>query len=133
MKVNICVFPLQNNRNECERNGNVFIDCQSLSVSECDSNVYLSCYLSNSSSLCQTKDECEQSGVGECSDSEYFVNYLTSPPTYGSCVVPFQLDTSVSPTRQYCYRNTIPLSIGYVKDFLLFVLKFFCIFSFFTL
>jgi hypothetical protein len=110
---NICLFPLQNNQPECKQNGNVFIDCQSLSHDECDSNGYLLCYLTNTSSMCQTKDDCEHHGVGQCSDSKYFVNYLTSPPMNGSCVIPFELDTSMSPTRQYCYRNTIPLSFGY--------------------
>jgi hypothetical protein len=110
---NVCIFPLQNNLAECERNGNTFIDCQSLSTDECAVNEYLSCFLSNTSTLCQTKGECENSGIGSCSDSEYFVNYMTSPPTIGACVMPFQIEITDKGIRQYCYLNTIPLSLGY--------------------
>lgn len=109
---NLCIFSLQNNRNECTRNGNVFVECVDLSIAECSSNIYLSCYLSEKSSVCGSKSECEQYGVGRCSDSEYFVNYMTSPPTNGSCVVPFLIDTTNNEHRKYCYENTIPLSLG---------------------
>jgi hypothetical protein len=108
----LCIFPLQNNRNECRRNGNVFVECINLSIAECSSNIHLPCYLSKKSSVCGSKSECEQYGVGWCSDNEYFVNYMTSPPTNGSCVVPFLIDTTNNGRRQYCYENTIPLSLG---------------------
>jgi hypothetical protein len=108
----VCVLPLQNNRDECARNGNVFIECQSLPIDECDTSPYLMCYASNTSTVCKTKDECEGSGFGQCSDIDYFVNYVTSPPSSGACVLPFQIDTSDSAFRQFCFENTIPLSIG---------------------
>jgi len=99
----------------------VLIGCGSFNDGECHSNGFLSCYWSESSSLCQSKEECEGSGAGRCTDSDYFVNYLTSPPTFGSCVVPFQVDGN----RSYCFENTIPLSLGYagMKDFAIFVEK----------
>lgn len=72
-----------------------------------------SCFQSNTFSLCKTKSECEgRGGEGHCSDSEYFVNYLTSPPTIGSCVVPFLIEVTDEGNRKYCYENTIPLSLG---------------------
>jgi hypothetical protein len=108
----MCVFPLQNTRKECQRNGNIFIECDSFSISECDSNQYLSCYLSDLMSSCRTKEDCRQRGVERCSDTEYFVNYLTSPPTYGSCVLPFVIEVTDVGIRNYCYHNTIPMSLG---------------------
>jgi len=104
--VDYCSFPLQNNRHECERNGNIFIECADLNSSNCHTMNYLNCYLSNTTSKCQSKDECQRNGIAECSDREYFMNYLTSPPTIGVCVVPFLIDGD----RQYCYEKTHPLS-----------------------
>lgn len=109
---NVCVLGLQNNLGECERNGNVFVECESLDVGECESNEYVACYVSESLSVCESERECEESGRGRCTDSDYFVNYLTSPPTNGSCVVPFEIDIT-DENRQFCYQNTIPLSFGY--------------------
>jgi hypothetical protein len=105
-------FPLQNNHMECGRNGNTFIECSNYEKDDCSSNGYLQCYLSDILSVCETKEMCEQAGIGYCSDSEYFVNYETSPPTIGSCVVPFQVELTDNGIRNYCYQNTIPLSVG---------------------
>ncbi len=113
----VCTFPLQNNLIECERNRNIFISCDSLNVNDCEITSLLSCYLSNSTSLCHTKYECEKDGVGQCSNADYFVNFMTSPPTFGSCVVPFQIDNSQKKMRHYCYQNTIPLTIGFATSF----------------
>ena len=109
----ICIFPLQNDREECGRNGNVFIECQNVSIEECDSHPLLTCYLSITAMECDNGEECEQAGISTCSDAEYFVNYMTSPPTNGSCVVPFEVDVSTNVNRSYCYVNTIPTSLGY--------------------
>ena len=107
----MCTFPLQNDKAECGRNGNTFIECGGFDVGDCVSNGFLTCYLSNSTSLCGSKQECEGSR-GWCTDSDYFMNYLTSPPTYGSCVVPFAIDISDG-NRSFCNENTIPISLGY--------------------
>ena len=107
----MCIFPLQNERNECQRNGNIFMECGSFDDRECASNGFLSCYLSNTSSLCETMEDCEGFGLGRCTDSDYFVNYMTSPPTFGSCVVPFEVDL-LDDHRLFCYEHTIPLSLG---------------------
>jgi len=109
--MNICEFPLQYNQIECQRNGNTFTECKSLAIDECESNSFLSCYLSNATDLCDTKDKCEQNGLGWCTDSEYFVNYVKSPATNGTCVVPFLVDPT-DRNRKYCYLKTSPLSIG---------------------
>ncbi len=108
-----CVFSLQNNRRECERNGNTFITCNDFSRSECGSNLYLSCYVSESTASCDTKDDCLSDGIGYCSDSDYFVNYLTTPPINGACVIPFLTEVESTGIRRYCYRNTIPMSLGF--------------------
>ncbi len=109
--VNICVFPLQNNLAECERNGNIFVDCSMLESHECAINPYVACYLSHTTRLCSSSNDCEQNGLSYCTDKEYFINYLTDPPTNGSCVLPFLNNSDGS--WQYCYQNTIPISIGY--------------------
>ena len=104
----ICIFPLQNNPSECARNGNTFASCTDLSDAECDEFGYLSCFLSDTLSLCETKDECESSGRGMCSDEIYFLNDLVTPPSPRGCVVPFLVDGD----RQYCYVGTQPMSLG---------------------
>jgi hypothetical protein len=109
----VCVFSLQNNRDECARNNNTFVSCALLSRSECESNSYVSCYLTNSSTLCESKASCEQRGRGYCTDSEYFMNDVTNPPTNGSCVLPFLM--AADENRRYCYLNTIPMSFGSVS------------------
>ena len=109
----VCTFPLQNNRLECARNGNTFVECHALSSDKCISNGHISCYLDVSISECQTRQECEQTPLkGTCTDSEYFVNFQTIPPTIGSCVVPFEVD--MADGRHFCFQNTFPLSIGCV-------------------
>jgi hypothetical protein len=109
----VCVFPLQNTPSECRRNGNIFIDCHSFSEDLCESSPLLACYLSNSSTSCATKQDCELHGVSRCTDDEYFMNWLTRPPTNGSCLLPFLQDPSDS-WRRYCYQHTIPMSLGCV-------------------
>ena len=106
-----CFLPLQNDPNECRRNGNIFEACHTLPTGQCVAHPYLDCYVSNFTSSCTSKEDCLTKGSPHCTDRDIFINYRTNPPAYRSCVVPFQVDRTEN-NRKYCYINTIPTSLG---------------------
>ena len=75
MDVGWCVYPFQNAKKECERNGNVFLSCEEFSVSDCETtpNELIQCFVGYYHTC--SKRECEEGGerIGRCDDNDVMV------------------------------------------------------------
>jgi hypothetical protein len=99
-----CVFPLQNNPLECNRNGNKFYTCNS-SVETCGENPWIDCVVSSRSACPMSKCTPDR---GRCTDNDVFINYKTNPVSFESCVLPFVQNGLFD----FCYVGTVPTSLG---------------------
>lgn len=101
----VCEYWLQNSREECERNGNTFVECKQFNVTDCETmssrvtSELLECVV-DSWDMCEV-GECNEETAGRCEDNDVI-------PAKGACVMPFR----EAEGQKFCFADTELTQIG---------------------